>query len=150
MSRHNVYETASSDAVVEEESSREEMSVRLQRHVKNLNVRPLFTRDWLLVNKSARILADIALKQSRSASLSSKHQTLWEGDEMVVRMIFEDGRLNVVLRILNAASDELEKHVSATRNCAVHPADTAPLPPHTSKPPLLTPSPSLNADHGRV
>jgi hypothetical protein len=59
------------------------------------------------------LVTSLALLQHKPFKDGDPHTTLWEGNEVAVRLILETGRLNVLLRCCVVAGVELKQYVRA-------------------------------------
>ena len=79
----------------------------LRLHVRKLELTPLFTREWLSLVDSVEHVSNIAMMEHRLPR-SDGDSTLWEGDELTVRFMLEEGKLNFAIRILDSFSEAVK------------------------------------------
>ena len=87
----------------------EDLSQRLQTdlrgHVRRLGDFPILSASWLDMAKSLRRIGDIT-RMEVEIEKDSKDATLWECDEIALRFLLEDGKLNLCLRNLVAFKEK--------------------------------------------
>ena len=81
----------------------EDLSKRLQKdlrkHVRSLGDYQLFSKKWLDMAEALKRIGDIT-KMETDIEKDSEDATLWECDEIALRFLLEDGKLNLCLRNL--------------------------------------------------
>ena len=81
----------------------EDLSKRLQNdlrgHIRNLGDYELLSSSWVEMAKSLRRIGDIT-RMEVEIEKESKDATLWVCDEVALRFLLEDGKLNLCLRNL--------------------------------------------------
>ena len=97
MSRQNKYGASTDQDTLEELSKK--LANDLRGHVRNLEKSALFSREWIHLTESLQHIATIAKMEHRLPAENAA-STLWEEDEVVVRFILEEGKLNMCLRVL--------------------------------------------------
>jgi len=97
-SRRNNYETASEPDTLDDLSKK--LAVDLRKHVRRLDAYPIFTADWLSMVDSLVHISNIAMMEHRLPR-NEADSTLWEGDELTVRFMLEEGKLNLCLRLMH-------------------------------------------------
>ena len=75
------------------------LAVDLRKHVRRLEGHPMFSRDWIGMVDSLVHISNIAQMEHRLPR--SGDGTLWEGDELTVRFLLEEGKLNLCLRLMH-------------------------------------------------
>jgi hypothetical protein len=73
----------------------------LRAHVRNLKPHDAFSQGWVSMIESLQYVAGIAVMEERLPKRGEADQTLWEGEELAIRYIMEEGKLNMILRILH-------------------------------------------------
>jgi len=95
-----VYETSESDASSLDDLSRK-LAVDLRKHVRKLDSYKPFSKEWNLMVDSLMHVSNIAAMEHRlPRSDGADDSTLWEGDELTVRFLLEEGKLNLCLRLM--------------------------------------------------
>ena len=95
--RKSNYETAPDPDTLDDLSKK--LAVDLRKHVHRLDAHPLFTADWLSMVDSLVHISNIAMMEHRlPRNEMDSNTTLWEGDELTVRFMLEEGKLNLCLR----------------------------------------------------
>lgn len=91
------YMTSSDNDDLEQLSNR--LTQDLRAHIRYLNDYPIFSVEW---NQMAQGLGRIGNICEMEAKMPKKHEneTLWDGEEIALRYILEDGKLNLCLREL--------------------------------------------------
>lgn len=83
----------------------------------------LFSRDWFDMVESLQHLTNIALMEQMLPK-AQPNATLWERDELTVRFLLEEGKLNLCLRLLV----EFKKHMTTnTPNSVLVQASVGPF-----------------------
>lgn len=126
-SRSAKYES-SGDASSTKEERITRLKFELREHIRFLSDFKLLSKDWLKMAESLHQIANVAFmethlpaKENNPLQQSGKKDqgTLWdqEKDELAIRILLEEGKLNLVLRILHAymvskRNGEVEKKIS--------------------------------------
>ena len=98
--RKSNYETAPDPDTLDDLSKK--LAVDLRKHVRRLDAHPLFTADWLSMVDSLVHISNIAMMEHRlPRNEMDSNTTLWEGDELTVRFMLEEGKLNLCLRLMH-------------------------------------------------
>lgn len=111
MSRENAY-VKNNDSSVSKEERMTRLKLELREHVRFLSDYDIMSSDWLRMAESLNQIANVAfmethLPPSESNPLQQQGKksvgTLWdqEKDELAVRILLEEGKLNLALRILH-------------------------------------------------
>ena len=78
------------------------LAADLRKHVRKLDHYPPYTKDWLGLSESLLHISNIALMEHRvPREGGNDDSTLWEGDELTVRFLLEEGKLNLCLRLMH-------------------------------------------------
>ena len=93
------YNSKSSD-LADLENLSERLKADLRRHIRNLAIFPVLSAGWLEVSDTVSRVAGIASTESTLPRLSAD-ATIWETEEVALRFILEDGKLNLCLRALH-------------------------------------------------
>lgn len=96
-SRKNAYE-ASDQSKGSDDLSRK-LAFDLRKHVRRLEMFPHHSKEWLGVTDSLLHISNVALMEHKLPR-DSEDSTLWEGEELTVRFILEEGKLNLCLRLM--------------------------------------------------
>jgi len=119
-SRKQNYEAGATDTGAVDDLSRK-LAVDLRKHVRKLDAHEPLQRDWNEMIDSLHHVANIAGMEHRSLGPASENSTLWEGDDLTVRFLLEEGKLNLCLRMMNSfckvrslSESSLGTYVSAT------------------------------------
>eukprot|EP00002_Diphylleia_rotans_P038614 TRINITY_DN8816_c0_g1_i1.p1 TRINITY_DN8816_c0_g1~~TRINITY_DN8816_c0_g1_i1.p1 ORF type:complete len:308 (-),score=78.77 TRINITY_DN8816_c0_g1_i1:335-1258(-) len=73
------------------------LAADLRVHIRSLALYPIFSREWFAMVESLQHISSIALMEDRLQS-GATPTTLWEREELTIRFILEEGKLNVSLR----------------------------------------------------
>ena len=77
------------------------LSDDLRQHIKSLGSFPLLGRDWVTVTNSLKHISEIAMMEQKLPKQAGQDSmTLWDKEDMAVRMVLEEGKLNMCLRVL--------------------------------------------------
>lgn len=97
-SRKNNYEQATDTTSLDDLSRK--LAVDLRKHVKRLDSFPPYTKEWLGLVDSLLHISNIAMMEHKLPR-DNDDATLWEGDELTVRFLLEEGKLNLCLRLMH-------------------------------------------------
>lgn len=97
LSRKKSYES-SQDPTLHEELTRK-LATDLRKFVRKIEMHKAFTRPWAGMIDSVIHVANIAKMEHRHDNVSAE-STLWEGDDLTVRFLLEEGKLNLCLRLM--------------------------------------------------
>mmetsp|Transcript_20590 Transcript_20590/g.55516 ORF Transcript_20590/g.55516 Transcript_20590/m.55516 type:complete len:329 (-) Transcript_20590:307-1293(-) len=97
-SRKVKYE-ATADASNLDDLSRK-LAVDLRKHVRKLDSCPPLSKEWLAMIDSLLHISNIAMMEHRLPR-EDDSATLWEGEELTVRFLLEEGKLNLCLRLMH-------------------------------------------------
>jgi len=75
-------------------------STELRRIVKNIHDEPLFSTRWFNMLSALQRITDVAVGESQQTGEAKGDKTLWERNELIVRFLLEEGKLNFALRVL--------------------------------------------------
>ena len=128
-SRKNAYETTDKSKGQNLDEMSRKLAVDLRKHVRRLEMLPHHTKEWLGLTDSLQHIANVALMEHRLPREGDS--TLWEGEELTVRYMLEEGKLNLCLRLMEeykrgqaaeqakgaAAYEDFLKGVAATCEC---------------------------------
>lgn len=70
----------------------------LRRQIKRLGTPSLLTAEWFEVVEALQHITNIAVMEQRLPQKHGEDATLWERDDLTVRYMLEEGKLNVTLR----------------------------------------------------
>jgi len=98
-SRKMNYEAGAQDAGTLDDLSRK-LAVDLRKHVRKLDAHRPLTKEWSVMIDSLMHVSNIAMMEHRLPR-SENDSTLWEGDELTVRFMLEEGKLNLCLRLMH-------------------------------------------------
>ena len=99
-SRKQTYETSNQGSSLDDLSRK--LAVDLRKHVRKLDHYPPYTKDWLGLSEALLHISNIALMEHRvPREGGDDDSTLWEGDELTVRFLLEEGKLNLCLRLMH-------------------------------------------------
>lgn len=76
------------------------LAVDLRKNVRKLNLHEPASREWLENIEAVAHVANIAVMEHRLPL--NDDGTLWEGDQLTVRFLLEEGKLNLCVRIIQA------------------------------------------------
>ena len=94
-SRKNAYESADQSTGLNDTSRK--LAVDLRKHVRRLEMLPHHTKEWIGLTDSLLHISNVALMEHQLPR-DSEDSTLWEGEELTVRFMLEEGKLNLCLR----------------------------------------------------
>ena len=97
-SRKNAYETTDKSKGQNLDEMSRKLAVDLRKHVRRLEMLPHHTKEWLGLTDSLQHIANVALMEHRLPREGDS--TLWEGEELTVRYMLEEGKLNLCLRLM--------------------------------------------------
>ena len=90
-SRKNAYETTDKSKGQNLDEMSRKLAVDLRKHVRRLEMLPHHTKEWLGLTDSLQHIANVALMEHRLPREGDS--TLWEGEELTVRYMLEEGAL---------------------------------------------------------
>lgn len=93
-----LYQDHADSADLEELSQK--LSADLRGHVNNVRIEPWISRAWFDSADSLKYVASIAQMEDKLRKTKESSSTLWESDELASRYIVEEGKLNLLLRML--------------------------------------------------
>ena len=93
-----------------------ELAGRLRKNVQKIAPASAFTKDWVDMIHALADISNIAMMEHRLPR-SDADATLWEGDELTVRFLLEEGKLNLCLRLINEYSLQMRAHLLGTKAC---------------------------------
>ncbi|KAJ1620935.1 hypothetical protein T492DRAFT_914695 [Pavlovales sp. CCMP2436] len=96
--RGGSYEAAADSGSLEELTRK--LSGDLRKHIRKLDHHPPLSRGWLALIDSLLHISNIALMEHRLPR-EDDTATLWEGEELTVRFLLEEGKLNLCLRLMH-------------------------------------------------
>ena len=120
--REGAYETSNEPDTLDALTRR--LAADLRKHVRMLDSHELFSKEWLNMVDSLVHISNIALMEHRLPR-SEGDSTLWEGDELTVRFLLEEGKLNLCLRLMHLYSSAVAAQAPGTRTYAQWLAKTA-------------------------
>jgi len=120
--REGAYETSNEPDTLDALTRR--LAADLRKHVRMLDSHELFSKEWLSMVDSLVHISNIALMEHRLPR-SEGDSTLWEGDELTVRFLLEEGKLNLCLRLMHLYSSAVAAQAPGTRTYAQWLAKTA-------------------------
>lgn len=94
-SRKNAYESTGQSTGLDDTSRK--LAVDLRKHVRRLEMLPHHTKEWIGLTDSLLHISNVALMEHQLPR-DSEDSTLWEGEELTVRFVLEEGKLNLCLR----------------------------------------------------
>ena len=110
-SRKNAYESTEQSKGLDDMSKK--LAVDLRKHIKKLEMVPAYSKEWIAMTDTLLHISNIALMENRLPQDNKADSTLWEGDELTVRFMLEEGKLNLALRLMHeykkAQAAELSK-----------------------------------------
>eukprot|EP00033_Pygsuia_biforma_P000586 GCRY01000693.1.p1 GENE.GCRY01000693.1~~GCRY01000693.1.p1 ORF type:complete len:316 (-),score=56.48 GCRY01000693.1:80-1027(-) len=80
----------------------QQVSAELRSHIRRLAAYPVFSPEWYKMNSSLSHIATVCHIENNvtQASFNRNKSTLWEREELAVRFLLEEGKLNLCLRSL--------------------------------------------------
>ena len=97
-SRRTNYEASAEGDTLDDLSQK--LAVDLRKHVRQLDSHKIFTKEWLAMIDSLVHISNIAMMEQRLPR-GENDSTLWEGDDLTVRFMLEEGKLNLCLRLMH-------------------------------------------------
>ena len=98
MPRTQKYEASNETDTLDELTKR--LAADLRKHVRKLDASSLFTPEWVSMIDALLHVSNIATMEHQLPRGSDS--TLWEGDELTVRFMLEEGKLNLCIRLLHS------------------------------------------------
>jgi hypothetical protein len=104
------------------ETLSQRLAADLRKHVKRLGTPAPVTAEWFDNVESLQHIGNIAVMEQRLPQSHAASATLWERDDLTVRYMLEEGKLNVTLRAMVNHRNflrrrtEFEAAVTATAN----------------------------------
>jgi len=80
----------------------------LREQIKEISASELFSEKWMSLTTALTRLA-IVVETEGEMEEESKSETLWEGEEHALRFLLEDGKVNVLVRLLETFKEEQRK-----------------------------------------
>eukprot|EP00741_Cyanophora_paradoxa_P015784 tig00020904_g15239.t1 len=102
------YEEAPEESTLDNLSKK--LASDLRTNIRKLANHPCMSREWLEMADSLQKISNVAAMEQRMPK-RAEESTLWEREELTVRFLLEEGKLNMCLRVLN-------EFKSSTRNVA--------------------------------
>jgi len=106
-----------------------QLAVDLRKHVRKIEMNEPFSMPWNVMIESLMHVANIAMMEHRLPRESGdEDSTLWEGDELTVRFLLEEGKLNPCLRLMieyKAAKERATQRLyeESAKECSLSDAD---------------------------
>ena len=110
------YASAEQDAGGGLDDLSRKLAVDLRKHVKKLESHRAYSKEWVTMVDSLTHIANIAAMEHRLPEAANS--TLWEGDQLTVRFLLEEGKLNLCLRQMNNYCAEFPAGVDRARRAA--------------------------------
>lgn len=107
--RSDRYESKSDADGIEELSKK--LTVDLRKHIRALGPYPVLSEKWATMANSLARIANISAME-RKLPKDKAEATLWECEELALRYLLEDGKLNLCLRLLEDFRN-VQREVSA-------------------------------------
>lgn len=79
----------------------------LRLAVRDLSLAPPLSEHWLSSSEKLLRVANVSEMEKRLKKEGAPESTLWEGEELALRYLLEDGKLNLTLRLLDQYVDWL-------------------------------------------
>mmetsp|Transcript_25125 Transcript_25125/g.43370 ORF Transcript_25125/g.43370 Transcript_25125/m.43370 type:complete len:320 (+) Transcript_25125:88-1047(+) len=76
------------------------LATDLRTNIRKLASHPILSKDWMEMAESLQRIASIAIMEQKLPKKGDEG-TLWEREELTVRFLLEEGKLNMCLRLLN-------------------------------------------------
>lgn len=76
----------------------------LREHMKQLKPYDIFTPEWDKMIESYQYVADVATMEEQMPARKCKEadeESLWDGEQLAIRYLLEEGKMNMVLRMLH-------------------------------------------------
>ena len=93
------YASAEQDAGGGLDDLSRKLAVDLRKHVKKLESHRACSKEWVTMVDSLTHIANIAAMEHRLPEAANS--TLWEGDQLTVRFLLEEGKLNLCMRLMH-------------------------------------------------
>lgn len=104
--RQKQYESKSSSTDLESLST--QLTADLRTHIKGICKVEPFTDIWVGLSTSFQRIGNVT-RMEHTLPKTSQDDTLWEGEEVALRYILEDGKMNLCLRMLEDYMDAKRK-----------------------------------------
>jgi hypothetical protein len=96
------------------------LSESLREAIRDLTLAPPLSEEWVASGEKLLRVANISEMEKRIAKdgPAGAEKTLWEGEELALRFLLEDGKLNLSLRLLDQYVDwlvDLRRPLSVSR-----------------------------------
>ena len=98
-SKKDKYASAEQDAGGGLDDLSRKLAVDLRKHVKKLESHRAYSKEWVTMVDSLTHIANIAAMEHRLPEAANS--TLWEGDQLTVRFLLEEGKLNLCMRLMH-------------------------------------------------
>jgi len=114
-------EYRSNDFLGTREARIKKLKVKLREHIRSLHYNPCFADDWIKMSDSISQVAEVAFMEMSIPFKSNncikdvqgrkKDGTLWdqEDDQMAIKILLEEGKINLCARLLDEYNDEICK-----------------------------------------
>ena len=76
------------------------LAADLRKHVRRIDAVQIFTPEWVTMIDALAHVSNIAMMEHQLPR-GADDSTLWEGDEMTVRFMLEEGKLNLCVRVMH-------------------------------------------------
>jgi len=117
-SRAELYQDTAREAGDLEELT-QKLSEDLRKYIVSLDFVPWLSREWFALAEPLRYTASIAgMENKLRKTKGDANQTLWESDQLACRYLLEEGKVNLVLRLLTDAKSKSIEDVDGTRTKA--------------------------------
>lgn len=101
MNRRHKYEDEDQQSTTNLDALRSrKLAVDLRQHIRTLSSRQIFSAEWLQLVEQLQHVTNIAMMEQRLPKKDGEAGTLWDRDELTVRFILEEGKLNMAVRLL--------------------------------------------------
>lgn len=98
----------------------ERLTRDLRKQIRELNIQPVLTDQWFYMAEVVDRLRGISDAEAKLPK-EKKNGTLWETEELALRYILEDGKLNVCLRMLSDFSNFEQQRVRSRSGSPLSP-----------------------------
>ncbi|KAL1500231.1 hypothetical protein AB1Y20_012899 [Prymnesium parvum] len=96
--RKNAYEQPAEAEAVEDVSKK--LAADLRKNIRRLEACVPASKTWVANTDVVAHVANVALMEHRLPTKAADH-TLWEGEQLTVRFVLEEGKLNLCLRLMH-------------------------------------------------
>jgi len=91
------------------------LSADLRSHVKSVQIESWGSGAWFQGHEHLKYVSSVAQMENKLRRSKESNATLWESDEMATRYVVEEGKLNLLLRMLHEHKSQAMSNADALR-----------------------------------